>query len=143
VDDTLETMDKDRLAESREELHVIAVTAQLTPLLKKDYKLSDLGDVKVDGKPAVGIHVTRKGYRDIKLYFDPKTMLLAKVEHRVKDDQGQEVAEETYYSDYKDVSGMKAAHTLKIKRDGQDYLDATLSDVKLQEKLSDDTFAKP
>jgi hypothetical protein len=143
LDDMVAKMSKDELAEAREDLHVTTVTTQLTPLLKKEYTLATLGDVKVDDKPAIGIRVSRKGFRDVNLYFDKKTLLLVKAEHRAKDDDGNEVTQVTYYSDYKDVSGVKVAHRVKIKRDDKDYLDARITDGTLEEKLSDDTFAEP
>jgi len=143
INDMVMELNKDQMADAREELHVNTVTAQLTPLLKKEYTLSSLGEVKVDGKPAIGIQASRKGYRDINLYFDSKTLLLVKTEHRSKDEQGKEVTQTTYYSEFKEFSGLKVATKFKIKRDDKDFMEATASDVKLEEKLSDDTFAKP
>jgi hypothetical protein len=143
INDTVAKMSKDELAEVRKDLHVTTVTTQLTTLLTKEYTLATLGDVKVGDKPAIGIRVSRKGFRDVNLYFDKKTLLLARAEYRAKDDEGNEVTQATYYSDYEDVSGVKVAHRIRIKRDDKDYLDARITDGALEEKLSDDTFAEP
>ena len=144
LNNTVMEMDKDQLAEAREELHASEVTNRLTPLLDKEYKLSSLGEVKVNEKPATGIQVTRKGYRDMNLYFDKKTNLLVKTERRVRDDMSkQEMTQEEFLEDHKDISGLMVPQKLKIKRDGKDFLEGEMTDYKILEKLPDDTFAKP
>jgi cell division protein ZapA (FtsZ GTPase activity inhibitor) len=84
--------------------------ASLVPLKDKAYTLSSLGEVKVNDRPALGIRVASKGHRDVNLYFDKDSSLLLKTEMRVKDEMsGQEVNQESYYSDYKEVNGLKEA----------------------------------
>jgi hypothetical protein len=138
-------MTGEMLKEAREELHGDEVTGQLTPLKGGQYKLSLLGDLKVGDRESVGLRVARAGFRDIHLYFDKKTHLLAKAETRAKDltAGGKEVTVETFYDDYRPVRGVQVPHRLTIKRDGMAFLTAEVTDVKLFEKLGDDSFGKP
>jgi len=52
--------------------------AMLAPLKDKAYTLAPIGEVKVEDRPALGLRVSRKGNRDINLYFDKKTYLRVK-----------------------------------------------------------------
>src|SRR5437016_4035413 len=62
----------------QEEFYSVNVE-MLAPLLKeKAYTLSTLDEIKVDGKPAVGVKVSAKGHRDIELYFDKESHLPVK-----------------------------------------------------------------
>jgi hypothetical protein len=137
-------MPKELLEEAREEMHGFEVS-QLTPLKKKEYKLTPLSESKVGGRPVLGLRVSRKGYRDISLYFDKTTHLVVKMETRAKDlmGGGKEVTSETYFEDYKPVKGLQQPHRIVQKRDGKDYLTGEVTDLKLFEKLDDKVFAKP
>ena len=88
--------------------------------------------------------VTRKGRRDIDLYFDKESGLLVKTETRVKDEgSGQEVSEETFVTDYKEVQGVKQATRFTINRDGKPFMEGEATDIGLAEKLDASVFAKP
>lgn len=137
-------MTKDQLAEEKEELHAGWETT-LLPLKSKEYQLSVLGDSKVDNQAVVGVKVTSKGHRDVKLYFDKKTGLLAKGEWTVKADEqgGKEVNQESLYQNYKDISGLKIPTKIVIKRDGKLFVESDVSDFKSSAKLDPKEFAKP
>jgi len=140
-DETMD-MDADKLAEALEQAHSGWVMT-LVPLLAKEFTLTGLGESDVEGKPALGLRATFKGRRDISLFFDKQTHLLVKTESRVKDEEsGQEVNEETLLSQYEGKE-VKQPMKLNVKRDGKRYIDAELSDLKMVEKLDDETFAKP
>src|SRR5262245_40202075 len=61
------------------------LVSTLLPLKDKGFELALAGEANVDGKPAVGIKVKSKDKPDITLYFDKKTDLLVKSEHRATD----------------------------------------------------------
>ena len=130
------------LAEAKEEAYGEWV-ATLLPLMDKAFTLAPLGEIRVDQRPAAGVKVSRVGRRDVNLYFDKATGLLVKIEARVKDDDGQEVTEETFLSDYRDVQGTKQAMKTTVKRDGKPYLESEVTECRLAEKLDDGVFAKP
>jgi outer membrane lipoprotein-sorting protein len=142
--ETKEITDKDELAEVKEANHEERV-ASLLPLKEKGYELASLGEVKVDNKPAIGMRVSHKGFRDVNLFFDKDSGLLVKREGTVKDFDmgGKEFMQETLLSDYKEVSGVKRPMKLLINRDGKKYVEGELTDVELKEKLDDSVFAKP
>jgi hypothetical protein len=140
--DEIEELDKEGLAEAKEQAYAEWV-ATLVPLKDKMFILAPLGELRVDQRPALGVKVSSKGHRDIDLYFDKETGLLVKTATQVKDDNDQEVMEETYLSDYKEVQGTKQAMKLIIHRDGKLYLESEVTDLQLAEKLDDSVFAKP
>jgi outer membrane lipoprotein-sorting protein len=135
-------MDADRVAEQKENMHMNQV-ARLVGLKDKAYTLAPLGDSKIENQNVVGVKVSTKGRRDINLYFDKETGLLAKSDMRVKDDAGQEVNQESFYKDYKTTDGIKHPTKVTIKRDGQLYIEGENTDWKPVEKLDDKLFAEP
>jgi hypothetical protein len=143
VGEMLMDADKEHLAESREEMHAVRM-AQLRGLTDKDCKLSPVGEVKVNDKPAIGVRVEYKGYQDVTLFFDKETNVLVKSERRAKDaDSGKEFAAETFYSDYKKANGVLTAHKHIINRDGKIYVDHEITEIEVKDKLDDSLFKKP
>ena len=143
VGDMLMELDKDQIAEAKAQAYSGWV-GTLAPLVAKEFKLSTIGEMEVEKKPALGVKVKREGQRDVDLYFDKESGLLVKFEYRVKDEgSGQEVTEENFPSDYKEVEGTKQAMKLLVKRDGKLYIDGELSEYQLLEKVEDSVFAKP
>lgn len=144
INDMVTEMDKDAVQEMKESLHAGGLT-RLNPAAFKDAKLSPIGEVKVGDKPALGVRVEAKGYRDVTLYFDKETHLLVKSERRAKDPQtgGEEFGEEIYYSDVKDVGGVKTAHKLTIKHDDKKFLESETTEFKAADKIDDGQFGKP
>jgi hypothetical protein len=110
----------------------------------KGYELAPLGEMKVDGKPAVGIRVTSKGHPDVNLYFDKDKGLLVKMEGRsVNFLNGQEATEEKVMSDYKEIEGIQRPTKIVGYQDGKKVLDVEITELKTVDKLDDSVFAKP
>jgi outer membrane lipoprotein-sorting protein len=136
-------LSKEMLAETRDQLHAGQVT-DLRVTGGKGVKLSSLGETKVGDKSAVGVRVSCAGHRDVNLYFDKGTGLLLKSETRGKDGMtGEEYTEEKVYGDYKKVNGLMVAHKVDATRDGKPRSESVVTEVTLEEKLPDSTFAKP
>jgi outer membrane lipoprotein-sorting protein len=137
-------MSKEQLAEEKE-TRFAGWVSTLAPLNDKGFTLKPLGESKVEGEAAVGVKVSHKGHRDVQLYFSKKTGLLVKSEHTAKamEQEGKDVKQEAFYSDYQDVSGTKRPMKVVIKRDGKPYVEAEHSDLKLVEKVDDKQFEKP
>jgi hypothetical protein len=142
--DNTQELDKDMMAEAKEQMNSANIS-HLSCLKDKEYKLSPLGEVKVGDRPAIGVRVEHKGYRDVSLFFDKEKGLLLKTETRGKDvmQGGQEFTTTTFYDDYKKVEGMLVAHRVTIERDGKPYIDGEATEVTLSEKLDDSVFEKP
>jgi hypothetical protein len=133
-------MDDENVAAARQAMHNEYI-ATLRPLKDPAYKLTALGESKVDGKPVVGIKVSHDKFKDVSLFFDKETYLLVKTEATVKDPMaGQELKQETYYSDFKEKDGVKRPMKIVIKRDGQVFVENEVIEYKPLEKLDDSLF---
>ena len=118
--------------------------ARLVALVReKGYELSLIGEAKVEGKEAVGVRVSKKDAKEFNLFFDKKTGLLAKLEHRTADATGTEVGEERIVLEYqKGDDGIPMPKKVLIKHDGKTFLEAEVLEAKLLEKLDDSEFKK-
>ena len=139
-----EVISKEQLAEYKEQSYAHRVEA-LTCLNEKQFKLASLGESKIGDVDVVGIKVSSSGHRDVSLYFDKKTNLLAKLETNSKDAMmgDKEFAQETLYSDYKEIQGVKHATKMVIKRDGMEFMNGEITEWTPSEKLDDNLFVKP
>src|SRR5207253_5715159 len=137
-------MTKDQLAEQKESMYASSVR-HLTPLTDKAFTLTPLAEIKVNDRPAVGVKVTHKGHRDVKLYFDRESGLLVRSDQIVKDEQtgGKEVTQEAIFSDFKAVEGIKVPMKVVITREGKKFVESEHQDMKLLEKLDNKTIEQP
>jgi hypothetical protein len=144
VNGMVQDMPKEVLAEFMEALYLQEVS-QLVCLTGKEYKLSLLGEVQVDKRPAVGIRIERKDRRDINLFFDKESGLVVKSERRVKDPMAgeQEFTEVSYLRDYRKVGSALIPFKTEVKRDGKPYLDGQTVEFTASDKLDDGLFVKP
>jgi len=143
--DEIKALSPEELAEEKEELYAKWVTS-LTPLKDKAFKLAPLGEIKIGDKAALGIRVSHDKNRDVNLFFDKAGGLLVKSEHQVRDVKNggdKEMSQETYYTDFKDIKGTKFPTKVSIKREGKQYVDAEVSEIRLLETVDDAQFAKP
>src|SRR5262249_35703290 len=90
----------------------------LLPLRDKAFKLSPLGELKVNDKPAVGLKAVRKGWPDIDLFFDKVTHLPVKVELRLKESDSRDATYTGLFAGYKKIAGRQHFTKLTTKRDG-------------------------
>jgi hypothetical protein len=142
--DQLQDMTKEQLEEAKAQFYLRKVVS-LLPLRDKEYKLSPLGEVKIESKPAVGLRVEHKGERDVNLFFDKESGLLVKTEMKARDPMAgdKEFNSESYYSDYRKVDGVQTPFKLSLKRDGEKYVESESTEVKREDKVDETTFAKP
>lgn len=124
--------------------HLMTVARMIAPLKEKGYELSAAGEIKVGDNPAVGVRVAMKGEKDVTMYFDKKTGLIAKIEHTAIDGMsGNEVPEERIVLAYeKNADGIPVPKKVAVKRDGKNYLEADVLESKQLEKLDDSEFSK-
>ncbi len=137
-------LEGDQLKELKEEIHNRRVNT-LLPLLKdKTFTFATLGETKVNGKPAQGVKVSAKGYRDIELYIDPASGLVVKTIRQAYDMQGmKEVSQDVVNSEFKEADGIKYASKAVLQRDGKKFLDLEITEYKTLENVDDSEFAKP
>jgi hypothetical protein len=140
----VEAMSKEQMAEHKEQSHSRRIES-LIVLTGKEFKLAPLGESKIGDTDVVGIRVSSAGHRDVSLYFDKQSSLLLKSESMVKDPMlgDKEIAQESIYSDYKEVDGMKYAAKMTMKRDGMEFMNGEVTEWTPAEKIDDSEFAKP
>jgi len=131
--------------EFKEAAYLMTKIGHLTNLLTdKSLQLTLLGESKVEDRPAVGVKAASKGHRDIDLFFDKESGLLAKIQSRKNDLQTmQEVDEERIIKEYQDVDGQKAPKKVLVNHDGKKYLEAEVLEVKYPDDIEDSEFQKP
>lgn len=116
----------------------------LLPLLKdKALRLAPLGELKVNGRPAVGVKVTAKDRPDVDLYFDQESHRLVKSARRGLAVDEKEVAVENLYGDYKETDGVWLPRTWKITHDGRPFLEAEITEVKFLTEAEAGEFGRP
>jgi hypothetical protein len=129
------------LASDQAAIHVLNVRTLLPLRDARVYRLASLGEVQVDGRPAVGFKVTTKGQKDVDLYFDKTSGLLVESIRWGLDLAGQEVSWETFYRDYKETDGVKEAMRLVVRHDGKNYTDMQVTEVRFVDNIDDSEFA--
>ena len=130
--------------EALEEAIFAEEAAGLAMLGSKDIEMSIIGESKVDDTPVIGVRVTKKGHKDVSLFFDKSTHLLRKIENRGMDFQTQtEVGQERIISEYKEVDGVKRPVKVIVNNDGKKVAELEIIETKIVDKLDDDTFTAP
>ncbi len=126
--------------ETKEQFYAERVSS-LLPLADKGYEFAPLGEIKVDGRPALGVKVKSKGHKDVNLFFDKDNGLLVRSESRVFDfTKMKEVDEEKTLRNYKDYEGMKHPTKVVVNHDGDKFMEVEVTELKILEKLDDSNF---
>lgn len=94
----------------------------------------------VDGKKADVVLVSNKEGKTVKLYLDATDHLLLKKAYRST--MGAPAEVEEMFSDYRDTSGVRIPFKTITKRNGQKFIDASLTDVKINSGLDEKIFRK-
>ena len=134
-------LDRDRLKEMKGEAYVWWL-ATLAPLKKAGLTLALAPEIKVDGKPALGVKVSGLGEPDAKLYFDQGSGLLVKIERRAPE-TGVLVNKEYYFSDFKDFDGVKLPAKEVMIVNGRKWYEVKVLTYKFLPKAEDSAFARP
>jgi hypothetical protein len=135
---------KDAFTAFKDVFHAIRLVMRPLDARDKAFKLSGLGEMKIGDRPAVGVKITHKSYPDVDIYLDKESSLPLQAELRSKDDVGgKEVAYTLLFSDYKKFGDLKTYTKLVWKKDGNKYIERETTEIKGEEKLDADLFAKP
>jgi hypothetical protein len=133
-------MDKDAIANEKRTLYLSLIPVTLVPLKGKDFKLDTMPDVTVEGKMLAGIKVTAPDGKDFTLFFDKDSNLPVKMVAKVLGFDGQEFTQETLFSDYKDMAGIKKATKVVSKRNGEKFIEQQVTDFQVLDKIEPKTF---
>ncbi len=136
-------MDPDAVKNEKRTVYLMVVPATIVPLKSKGFKVESAPDETVKGKPAAVLKVTGPDGKDFTLYFDKASGLPVRLLAKVIGWNGEEFVQDSTYSDYKDFGGIKKASKTSVKRDGEDFLEAEVTEFKVLDKVPADTFAEP
>jgi hypothetical protein len=144
VDDKEQELKDLAALEMRELLYAEQVNTLLPLLRDSRFELKLVGQSRIKDRPVVAVRVTAEGHKPIVLYFDQATGLLAKVlRPTVEPATGREVVQEEFYGDYRTVEGLQRPMKVVVLKDGKQFLDGTVTEVKYPERFEDDTFTLP
>jgi hypothetical protein len=136
-------LEGEALDEVRKSLHSARVSMPAPLLTDKEFELAALGDSRVGKADVVGVKVSRKGFPDVRLFFDKATFLLVKEEGEAKDAEKNKVLSETFHSDYKDFGGVKVAVKQRVRHGGKPFLDVEVTAFELPEQVDPAEFRPP
>jgi hypothetical protein len=136
-------MDKEGIASEKRNIYLAVIASLVLPLNEKGFKSEAAGEEKVDGKAAVVLKVTGPDGKDSKLYFDKETGLPVRQVAKVMNFMMQEVTQESTYSNFKDMGGIKHAGKAIIKHDGEKLMELEITEFKILDKVDTKVFEKP
>jgi hypothetical protein len=143
TNDVVKDFDDKTLEVIKEAIYAEQV-GQLLILKDKKFKLAPLGEVKVEGRPAVGVRVSSKGHKDVNLFFDKAKHLLVKSEVRLtKPGSDQEITQEKIYLDYKKVDDVQMPTKAIVLMDGKKLVDVVVTETQFVDGFDASVFAKP
>lgn len=136
--------DSTQLAEIRSSLE-LERAKRLLPLLEdRSYQLAILEPIEVNDRPAIGVCITGRGRREMRLYFDKEYHLLVRAENRIDGGKGkEEIRQHFFFGDFKDIGGYKRPTKVRAYRGGKQIMEAELLDAKPLDKVDETEFAKP
>jgi hypothetical protein len=141
--DTTNEIEPDRLANEKRMIYLAVIPITILPLKSKEFKIEAVGEGQVDGKPAFSIKAAGPDGKDFTLYFDKQSGLPVRSVAKVLDFMGNEVTEETSFSDYKKMGNIKKATKIQSKHDGEKFLDQQVTEFKILDKVDPKTFTEP
>jgi hypothetical protein len=117
-------------------------------LRDKSNKPAALGESTVGDQTLVGLkltHAVGRATEERRLFFDAKTMLLARSELHTKLSTGSEMGTEQTWSDYKMIDGIAVPHkvTHTIKDTAGTVIERVYSDFKFAEQFDKQLFEAP
>ncbi len=143
TDSEIKDLDQGALEEIKQAINLMLL-GTLRFVDDPDYVVTSLGASTVEGKPALGVKVAHKGFRDADLYFSKETGLLVKIGRQAYDPTlMRDVAEERLIQDYQEVDGVKVPKQIQVNRNGKRFMNAEITDFKFLDKVDPAEFAKP
>ncbi len=135
-------MDEEAVANEKRTIYLQASVMQILPLKGKGFKVEADGEEKVGDKPANKVKVKGPDGKDFTLYFDKESGLPVKQVAEVKGWQGQEFTQVSKFGDYKDFDGIKRATKVESTRDGEKFLEYTVTEYKVIDKPDAKLFSE-
>ena len=121
----------DDVKESQSDLDI---AGPLVDYAAKGHKVELLGKEDVDGTECYKIKVTLAGGKDETYYIDPASNMIIRIK-KIQKANGQEQEIQSDFSDYKEVGGVKMAHSI-----GLPFGTMLLSSIKVNQTIPDSAF---
>lgn len=136
-------LDATALANAKQTVYLQVVPILIVPLKGKGFKVDSAPDEKVGDKTAAAVLATGPDGKTFTICFDKESGLPVKLNARVTDWQGQDYTDDTTFEDYKEFDGIKKATKTQTKRDGDRFIEVSLTEFKVIDSPNEDTFAEP
>lgn len=133
-------MDKATVASQKRTTYMTVIPISMLSLKDKEFKKESIAEEKVGDKPAVGLKVTDADKKEFKIYFDKESGLPVKLVAKVPGFNGDEFDQETLFTDYKEIAGIKKSMKVTMKRNGEKFMEQTLTEFKILDKVDAKTF---
>jgi hypothetical protein len=141
--DNVMPVEGDALKGEKRGLYLQIAAGNPSVLKGNGFKLSKTTNDNLDGKPVVGVEITGPDGKDFTIFFDKESGLPAKFVAKVMGFMGEEVKQETTFSNYKDFAGIKKATKTVTKRDGEPFLSQELVEFKVLDTVAPKLFEEP
>ena len=141
VDGNVLEMTKSELQELRDD-NYIQWLMTIVPLKDPSIALELLPEIRLDGRPAVGLKASRKGFPDVKLYFDRRNDLLVKIDRKGKFG-GLGIDKEYRFEAYQDFDGVKLPTKITESLNGKKFTETQVLSIRFPGRVPDGTFARP
>jgi hypothetical protein len=136
-------LDKDALANEKRSTYLVLIPITILPLKGTEVKVAPIDDASGGGKPAAGVKASGPDGKEFSLYFDKESGLPVRLVAKVAGFMGDEYTQETTFSDYQDMAGIKKATKIQAKRDGEKFIEEQISEFKVLDPVDAKTFAEP
>ncbi len=113
------------------------------PLKGDKFKVISAGEEKAGDVVHNVLKITGPDSKDFRLYFEKESGLPVKLVANVSGFMGEEYEQTTTYKDYKDFGGVQKATKVESKRDGEKFIEETISEFKLLDSVDPKSFAEP
>jgi hypothetical protein len=133
----------DEIANEKRTLWTVVAPVLVLPLKAPSFRLESVADATVDGKPCAGVRVTGPDKKPFTLYFDKQSGLPARLVARMTGFMGEDYDQETLFSDYREVEGIRKAMRIVVKRDGERFLEQKLTEFRVLKDVPPATFEPP
>lgn len=110
----------------------------LLPLDDEEFQLATVAEIMVEGRPALGVKVSRQERPDVTLYFDKDTFALVK---QARTANGRPFEE--FYDDYAELDGLVYPEKIVQYGNGNKLFEVRTTEIKFLDSVPDDTFEKP
>ncbi len=139
-------MSQEEVEESKHSVHANSLIGLAHLLDSSRYDLSPGGSVEIEGRRAVGVKVSRKGYREAVLFIDERTYFVVKLLYVLRDvhDGGEPELFESFFSDFKKTGDLTVHSSFRSVHGGKTISHGkTLEMIVSEQALRANTFARP